>query len=108
MTGEAGPWQGPTEMGRLRFTFVVPVLLAGVVGGFIGWTVTRVGCSDAACSALSSLAIGVVSGLVAAAGVGVVVVLADRSLREWREWQRSDNAQRRNNGRAGPDTSVDG
>lgn len=74
-------------MGRLRYTFMVPVLVAGVVGGFIGWTVTRVGCSNADCSALSSLAIGVVSGLVAAAGVGVVVVLADRSLREWRELQ---------------------
>lgn len=79
-------------MARLRYSFVAPVLLAGIVGGFIGWTVIRVGCSDPdACSALSSLAVGVVSGLVAAAGVGIVVVLADRSLREWREWQRSDD-----------------
>ena len=100
--------RGPTEMAKLRYTFVVPVLIAGVVGGFIGWTVTRVGCPDAACSALSSLAIGVMSGLVAAAGVGVVVVLADRSLREWREWQRTDDTRTRNAGPADQGTSTDG
>lgn len=95
-------------MARLRYTFVVPVLVAGVVGGFIGWTVTRVGCSDAACSAVGSLAIGVVSGLVAAAGVGVVVVLADRSLREWQEWQRSDGTRSHDTGPADRDTSAGG
>ena len=95
-------------MARLRYTFVIPVLIAGVVGGFIGWTVTRVGCSDAACSPLTSLSIGVVSGLVAAAGVGVVVVLADRSLREWREWQESDGTRSRNAGPADRDTSAGG
>lgn len=95
-------------MTRLRYSFVAPVLLAGVVGGFIGWTVTRVGCSDAnACSALSSLAAGVVSGLVAAAGVGIVVVLADRSLREWREWQGSDDSRSRNPGPAERNRSMD-
>jgi len=75
-------------MAGLRYTFVVPVLIAGVVGGFIGWTVTRVGCSDAPCSALGSLAIGAVSGLGAAAGVVLAVVLADPSLRAWRPWVR--------------------
>lgn len=95
-------------MGRLRYTFVVPVLVAGVVGGFIGWTVTRVGCSDAACSALSSLATGVVSGLVAAAGVGVVVVLADRSLREWREWQNGADNGRQGAGPLDHDTTSEG
>ncbi len=95
-------------MGRLRYTFLVPVLLAGVVGGFIGWTVTRVGCSDTPCSALSSLAIGVMSGLVAAAGVGVVVVLADRSLREWREWQKSGDTRSRDTKRADRDASSEG
>ena len=95
-------------MGRLRYTFVVPVLVAGVVGGFIGWTVTRVGCSDATCSALSSLATGVVSGLVAAAGVGVVVVLADRSLREWREWQNGARNGRQGAGPLDHDTTSEG
>ena len=76
-------------MARLRYTFVIPVLAAGLVGGFIGWTVTRVGCIGNSCSPVTSMAIGLVSGMVAAAGVGIVVVLTDRSLREWREWQDS-------------------
>lgn len=71
-------------MARLRYTFAVPVGLAALIGGFIGGTVTRVGCLDSPCSGLSVLMISVVSGLVAATGVGIVVVLADRSLREWR------------------------
>ena len=95
-------------MARLRYSFVTPVVIAGVVGGFIGWTVTRIGCSSPGCSVLGSLAIAAVAGLVAAAGVGVVVVLADRSLREWREWQRSDDGRGRDPGAAGPDSSGDG
>ena len=73
-------------MARLRLSFVLPVLASGLAGGFIGWIVTRVGCLGSACSPVTNLLIGLVSGLVAAAGVGIVVVLADRSLREWREW----------------------
>ena len=95
-------------MTRLRYTFVAPVLLAGIVGGFIGWTVTRVGCSPPDCSVVGSLAIGALSGLVAAAGVGVVVVLADRSLREWREWQRASESLGHNEGSADRDTWTDG
>lgn len=83
-------------MARLRYSFVIPVLAAGLVGGFIGWMVTRVGCVGSSCSPLTNLAIGLVSGLVAAAGVGIVVILADRSLREWREWQD------------GPESGADG
>ena len=71
-------------MARLRYTFAVPVVMAALIGGFIGGTVTRVGCLDSPCSSLSILMVSAVSALVAAAGVGIVVVLADRSLREWR------------------------
>ena len=71
-------------MARLRYTFAVPVGLAALIGGFIGGTVTRVGCIDASCNSLSILLVSAVSGLVAATGVGIVVVLTDRSLREWR------------------------
>lgn len=71
-------------MVRLRYTFAVPVGLAGLIGGFIGGTVTRVGCVDSSCNSLSILSVAAVSALVAAGGVGIVVVLADRSLREWR------------------------
>ena len=85
-------------MARFRYTFVVPVLVAALVGGFIGWIVSRVGCTGDACSPLANLAIGLVSGLVAAAGVGVVVVLADRSLREWREWRDGAGSDRSSKG----------
>lgn len=70
-------------MARLRYTFAVPVGLAALIGGFIGGTVTRVGCLDSSCDSLSILMVSTVSGLVAATGVGIVVVLTDRSLREW-------------------------
>ena len=71
-------------MARLRYTFAVPVGLAMLIGGFIGGTVARVGCLDGPCNSLSILMVSAVSGIVAATGVGIVVVLTDRSLREWR------------------------
>ena len=70
-------------MPRLRLTFAIPVALAGLIGGFIGRTVALVGCQEAACNALTVPLVMLASGLVAATGVGIVVVLADRSLREW-------------------------
>ena len=76
-------------MARLRYTFAVPVGIAALIGGFIGGTVARVGCLDSACAGLSILMVAAVSGLVAATGVGIVVVLADRSLREWRSEGRT-------------------
>jgi len=75
-------------MVRLRYTFAVPVGLAALIGGFIGGTVARVGCLDSSCDTLSVLLVAAVSALVAATGVGIVVVLADRSLREWRSESR--------------------
>ena len=75
-------------MVRLRFTFAVPVGLAALIGGFIGGTVARVGCLDSSCDTLSVLLVAAVSAVVAATGVGIVVVLADRSLREWRSESR--------------------
>ncbi len=90
-------------MSRIRYTFALPVLLAGAVGGFIGWTVSRVGCSGAGCSLVTNLIVGLLSGLIAAAGVGIVVVLADRSLREWNEWRLADQEDR--NGVA-PDSAA--
>ncbi len=76
-------------MPRIRYTFALPVLLAGTIGGFIGWTVAQVGCTGTACSWLTNAVVGFLAALVAAAGVGIVVVLADRSLREWNEWRAS-------------------
>ena len=63
-----------------------PVLIAGSVGGVIGWIVTAISCQPATCVATSG-AVAVVAALVSALGVGVVAVLAIRSLAEWREAQ---------------------
>ena len=56
---------------------------AFVAGAFIGWVVTRLGCDEGTCTQ-SALVIAAIAGFVAAFGVGIVVVLADRSLRESR------------------------
>jgi hypothetical protein len=62
----------------------VPVLLATVIGGVVGFQITRVSCAPDTCTG-AAIWIGVVSALVALAGVGTVVVLAVRSIAEWRE-----------------------
>ena len=62
----------------------VPVLLGTVAGGVIGYLVTEVSCSPASCVAAAA-GIGLVSAIASFFGIGVVVVLAARSLAEWRE-----------------------
>jgi hypothetical protein len=62
----------------------VPTVLAAAAGGFIGFFVTNASCSPASCPAAASL-VGLGVGLASAAGVGVVAVLALRSIAEWRE-----------------------
>ncbi len=69
---------------RLRLTFALPVGLAALIGGFIGWTVARVSCQAGACGYPTVVTVTFATSLVAAIGVGIVVVLVDLSLREWR------------------------
>ncbi len=71
-------------MRRLNYWVVGSVTAAFLAGAFIGWIVTRLGCGEGTCAA-SAIVIGLTAGFVSAVGVGVVVVLADRSLREWRD-----------------------
>lgn len=62
----------------------VPIAVAALTGGFVGFFVTDASCAPTSCAASAVLvAIGVA--LAAAAGVGVVVVLALKSLSEWKE-----------------------
>ncbi len=65
----------------------VPVLVAAVVGAVVGWTVTEVTCLPERCPALAGL-FAVLGALTAATGMLIVVVLAIRSLDEWRETER--------------------
>jgi len=65
---------------------VLPVLLATIAGGAVGYFVTDASCAPASCG-VAAVAVALGVALAAAAGVGVVVVLAVRSLAEWRSQQ---------------------
>ena len=64
----------------------IPVALATVTGAVIGFQVTTVSCAPEGCFP-SALGIGLASAIAAFFGVGTVVVLAIRSIAEWREQQ---------------------
>lgn len=72
-------------MRRPNLWIAVPVLLATVAGGAIGFQVTRVSCGGGCVP--TSVGIGVLSAAAAFFGVGTVLVLAYRSIAEWREQQ---------------------
>ncbi|MFQ5966789.1 MAG: hypothetical protein ACE5MI_04145 [Acidimicrobiia bacterium] len=61
----------------------IPVLFGLVAGAIVGWVVTRLGCLPEGCLGWQ-VTVALLSGLGAAAGVAVVVVLAIRSLDEWK------------------------
>lgn len=61
-----------------------PVALAAAVGGVIGWMVATVSCRPDGC-AVTAWIVAVAAAVIAGFGMGVVVVLAVRSLDEWRE-----------------------
>lgn len=58
--------------------------LAAVIGGLLGWSVTVVGCRPDSCFVSAGL-VALIGAAVAAAGVGLVMVLVVRSLDEWRD-----------------------
>ncbi len=70
----------------------LPVLIATVAGAVIGFQVTRVSCAPDGCLP-SAVIIGLISALVAFFGVGTVMVLAVRSIAEWREQQARGGPQ---------------
>ena len=61
----------------------VPVALGTIVGGVVGYLVTEVSCSPGSCPG-PAVAIGLVSAVAAFFGIGTVMVLAVRSIAEWR------------------------
>jgi hypothetical protein len=62
----------------------VPVVIATVTGAVVGFQITRVSCAPGSCLPAAA-GIALLSALAAFAGVGTVVVLAVRSIAEWRE-----------------------
>ncbi|HDH03743.1 MAG TPA: hypothetical protein ENH15_05810 [Actinobacteria bacterium] len=71
MTRSSNPW------------VLAALVVALLAGGFIGGIVTAISCSPNTCLP-NVVAIALLSGIVTAIGVGVVAVLAVRSLGEWR------------------------
>ena len=63
---------------------IVPVTLAAIAGGVVGYFVTDASCAPDSC-AIASVSVALVIAIGSAVGVGVVVVLALKSLSEWRE-----------------------
>ena len=80
-------------MRRPNLWFIVPTVAAAVIGAVVGWRVAYVSCSvdpDAVAEGTrgclgTEIAFGTLGAVVAFVGVGVVMVLAFRSLAEWRE-----------------------
>ncbi|HSG78670.1 MAG TPA: hypothetical protein VLD62_03745 [Acidimicrobiia bacterium] len=64
---------------------MIPVVLAALAGGVVGGLVTEVSCRPGSCIPLS-VGLGLVSAVAAAAGTITIVVLAVRSVAEWREY----------------------
>ena len=63
---------------------VVPIAVAAITGGAVGYFVADASCTPDSCT-LAAVSVGLVVAIGAAVGVGIVVVLAFKSISEWRE-----------------------
>jgi hypothetical protein len=70
---------------RARALAFVAIIVAGLAGGLIGWSFTDIECTGNCTTATGIGAL--IGGVVAAAGVAVVAVLALRAMGEWRRLQ---------------------
>lgn len=62
----------------------IPVVVAAIAGGIIGYLVTDASCAPGSCAATASV-VAILGALATGVGVGVVAILALKSLAEWRE-----------------------
>ena len=81
-----------------RFLAFAAILVGGLCGGLIGFSVTRLQCAGD-CTTNKSLG-GLVGAVLGAAGVAVIAVLALRAMGEWKTIQ--DQAPGRNDSRRKP------
>lgn len=61
---------------------LIPVLFATALGAALGYLVTSIGCRPDSCT-ITAVLMAIAGGAVGGVGVGVVAVLALRSLEEW-------------------------
>jgi uncharacterized membrane protein len=90
-------------MRRVNPWVAIPVVLAAAGGGVAGALITHLSCSPGSCLP-AAIAVGILSAAAGFLGVGVVVVLALRSMDEWRAAQASDRPIRRPPEDPGPPT----
>ncbi len=76
-----------------RIAAVSSIIIAGVCGGLIGWSVVDLQCTSGDCSTNAAL-IGVASALICAIGVAVVAVLTLRAMAEWKAIEARDAARK--------------
>jgi hypothetical protein len=84
------PDAGPSTLARVGAIFAV--LLAGLCGGLIGYSVTDLQCSDCGNWKALGAAVGAIG---AAVGVAIIVVLTLRAMAEWRAIEARDVATTR-------------
>src|SRR3954447_24621949 len=75
-----------------RFLAFAAILVGGLCGGLIGFSVTRLQCAGD-CTTNKSLG-GLVGAIFGALGVAVVAVLALRAMGEWNTIQERDQARK--------------
>lgn len=75
-----------------RFLAFAAILVGGMCGGLIGFSVTRLQCVGD-CATNKSVG-GLVGAVVGAAGVAVVAVLALRAMGEWKTIQERNDKRR--------------
>jgi CDP-diglyceride synthetase len=76
-----------------RFLAFFAIVIGGLCGGIIGFSVTRLQCVGD-CSANKSVG-GLIGAVIGAAGVAVIAVLALRAMGEWKTIQeRNDNRRK--------------
>ena len=84
------PDAGPPIWARLLA--VSAIIIAGVCGGLIGWSIVDLQCTGD-CATLS-IAAGIGTSIVCAIGVAVVAVLSLRAMAEWKALEARDRARR--------------
>lgn len=71
----------------------LPVVAATVAGGVLGYLITRASCAPRSC-VVWSVTIGTATAIAMLVGVGVVMVLAVRSIAEWRALDPDEEPRR--------------
>ncbi len=84
------PDSGPPVWARLLA--VGSIILGGVCGGLIGWSIVDLQCSGD-CGGTSAL-VGVATAVACAVGMAVVAVLSLRAMAEWKATEARDRARR--------------